>query len=220
MSAISDQLAYEIAVEGWSKRELTNSIVAHGFAADDQDVRAKVKTIKNKIKNRQEMRYKGCDPLLHLRDSRKGRADYLRKTRELGKGIEKLISTCPISKYWRSDRLEMVKATYTLAEAHRLAIKATLEALARISAKWGFTRRHTSASRGSADSRYLLINGTGWTGEVRISNHYIPETNQRTHNREMFGGPSWGEVIVTDLELKWSVTRWKRELILCAAGRR
>jgi hypothetical protein len=130
----------------------------------------------------------------------------------------------PMFRSWRADFQDRVLA---LAELHGGAIrwnptddeaaKATLEAICRAARKRGWEVCHTSQGRdGRSSSRYITIPGVG---EARVSDHALPETAQRSHNRHQHK-PSWrGEVIV---EGDWRDTRldaWMRRVILAAAGR-
>ena len=57
---------------------------------------------------------------------------------------------------------------------------------------------HSSAKSGSkfGNSVYLVNKDTGV--EVRISNHYLPDTAERNYNREKFGGTRWDKEVVLD----------------------
>jgi hypothetical protein len=63
---------------------------------------------------------------------------------------------------------------------------------------FGVEERHSSATSGSkfGDSIYLVDKETGI--EVRLSNHSLPETDERAYNRERYGGTRWDKEVVLD----------------------
>lgn len=218
---ISDRLAAEIATDisafnsfALTRRDLTEALTARGLV-QDQDARASVKRIHALKAARRAHRI--LDPLLQAASYRQTKAQHLREERRRQADTDAYLAL-PIAAHWRSDRRAAVaKATFDQDWALDEAIAATLEAVTRLARKWGFERRHTSRSSGQADSRYLVLPGVG---EVRISDHEIPVYGERAFRYEQNGGPGWGEVIIQRKELAWSPTRWRRELILRAAGRR
>ena len=216
---ITNKLLFEIATEGKTKKLLTRAIIEHGFAPDNKEVREKIKIIKQKQQARIIARVFWQDPLISAKLFRSQKAASLREKRALNEKIEKILSY-PIAKNWRSDRKTSILNAYDEYFALKLAIQATLEAIPRIAKKWGFTNEHTSKHNHTASSRYLCIVCEKWMGKVRLSDHYLPETAERSYNYETFGAPKWGEIVISEEQLQWSLTRWKRELILCAAGRR
>lgn len=215
MALISDSVAAEIATDGYTRRRLTAALVERGFSADDHEARAAVKRIQA-LRIERSKRRSWSDPLLDARFRRSFKLKRMREDRRRLAAINALLAL-PIAAHWRSDRRAKIAAAYDPEYARDLAVAATLEAVARIASKWGFVRRHTSKSSGSADSRYLILDGVG---EVRISDHEIPVYGERAWRYEQGGGPRWGEIVVGEEELAWTVTRWRREMILRAAGRR
>ncbi len=214
---IPDRLAAEIAAAGTTRRRLAALLIEHGFSAEDQVVLQSVKRIQALRKTRRELKPK-LDPLETAKIFRPFKSDETKKRRHLLATINFLLSL-PIAAFWRSDRRDEVAGAYDPVRAYSLAITATLEAVSRLAVKkWGFVRRHTSKSSGAADSRYLSLAGVG---EVRISDHEIPVYGERAWRYDQNGGgPRWAEIIVGHTELAWTLTRWRREMILHAAGRR
>lgn len=76
------------------------------------------------------------------------------------------------------------------------ATKATLEAVPRLLAKDGWTVRHASkGDAGRKSSRYIVSPDGKF--EVRLSDHYLPDTPQREYSRQ-FSGPRWNDEVVID----------------------
>lgn len=216
MTTITDRTAAEIATAGITRRMLTAALIERGFSSDDQAARAAVKRIQDLRIERRDRQPK-ADPLVTARTFRCFKLERLREDRKRQAALASLLAL-PIAAHWRSDRRAKIAATYDPAFARSLAVAATLEAVARLaSTKWGFARRHTSQSSGSADSRYLVLAGVG---EVRVSDHEIPVYGEREWRYAQTGGPRWGEIIIGLGQMAWTATRWRREMILRAAGRR
>ena len=73
--------------------------------------------------------------------------------------------------------------------------RANMEAVPRLLKKEGWTVRHGSKDRsGRKSSRYLVSPDKKF--EVRLSDHDLPDTPARSHNREQFGGPRWNDEII------------------------
>lgn len=216
MTEITPWIAAKIATAGWNKATLRAALVAHGFAVDDQEARIAVKRIKA-IRQERAERQRRADPLVMAAGMRAFKLRQIREERRNRDMIAQIMSA-PMAAFWRSDRRDEAAACRGADMAAHHAVKATLEAVVRLATtRWGFTRRHTSKSSGSADSRYLTLDGVG---EVRISDHVIPVYGERAWRYEQNGGPRWGEIVIGRDELTWTPTRWRRELILRAAGRR
>ncbi|MDA8232782.1 MAG: hypothetical protein M0006_15735 [Magnetospirillum sp.] len=216
MTTMTTRLAAEIATVGVTRRLLTAALIERGFAADDHEARAAVTRIQALRTERRERRPR-VDPLVSAGNFREFKLKRMREARQRQAGIAALLAL-PIAATWRSDRRAEIAAAYDPGYARSLAISATLEAITRLaSTKWGFTRRHTSKSSGKADSRYLVLPGVG---EVRLSDHEIPVYGERAWRYEQNGGPRWSEIVIGRNELAWTPIRWRRELILRAAGRR
>jgi hypothetical protein len=73
--------------------------------------------------------------------------------------------------------------------------KANMEAVPRILKKEGWTVRHASKGGGGRASSRYLISPDGEI-EVRLSDHFLPETPQREYYREQTGGPGWYEIVL------------------------
>lgn len=121
---------------------------------------------------------------------------------------------------WRSDRrdrvVELARAGLWDA-AEREAVAATLEAVSRLArTKWGFRLRHTSASSGAADSRYLVVDVPGGRrAEVRLSDHFVPIYGARAE-REMAGGARWSDIVIDRSDLMATEDEWRRRLLVAA----
>jgi len=198
---------------GVTKKLLTAAIVASGYPAAHQGIRAAVRAIREKQAAR-DAAHPGLDELIRAAHTRPHRLARMKEARSRAREQARLLAS-PIAQTWRKDRRHAVAAAASREYAADLAIFATLEAITRLAcSQWGFTRRHTSDSGiGVATSRYLVSPH----GEVRLSDHYLPDTPQRDEY-----APRWhGELVIdTDCIFDWSLTRWRRELVLRAAGRR
>lgn len=217
MTTIPDHIAARIASEP-TRRLTTAALIAAGYAPDDQAARAAIKRIRDLRAARSAAR-PGSDPLIRAASDRTWRLARIREDRANRAEIAAILAH-PIATHWRADRRAAIAAFHHFPEhAEALAIGATLEAVTRLATtKWGWTRRHTSQSRaGRASSRYLRREGIG---ELRLSDHDIPVYGEREDRYARTGGPRWGEIIIGSAELRWSLSRWRREMILRAAGRR
>jgi len=78
--------------------------------------------------------------------------------------------------------------------------KANMEAVPRQLKKEGWTVSHGSkGNSGRKSSRYVISPDGKY--EVRLSDHELPETPQRQHNRETYGAPRWDdEIVLTGVE--------------------
>lgn len=202
--------------------KLKHLAVASGLAIDDLlPLWERIKADRAKRAARKAAR--GTDSLLRLAATRKFRAEALRCRKAEAAEIAAILSL-PIAAHWRADRRAAIAAASSPEQARKLARAATLEAVVRLatSKAGGFACRHTSKSKaGTASSRYLrhVSAGSKLATEVRISDHVVPVYGERAARYDE-RGPRWSEVIVDNDVLAWTPTRWRRELILRAAGRR
>lgn len=181
----------------------------------------------DRAKRRERAAAKGQDGLIRLAATRPFRAAALRSRKAEAAEIAAVLSL-PMAAHWRADRRAAVAAASSPEQAKKLARAATMEAVVRLatSKACGFACRHTSKSRvGTASSRYLRHVSGARPGallghEIRISDHVVPVYGEREARYDERGGPRWSEIIVDDEAMTWSPTRWRRELILRAAGRR
>ena len=102
----------------------------------------------------------------------------------------KIYLDAPIAALWSKPLRLEVEHSYDFKVA---SVRATIEALARDARKRGYSLRHSSNSKGRANSRYLIRGSR----EVRISDHDIPVYGERAERYERTGGPQWYEIIVT-----------------------
>ena len=73
----------------------------------------------------------------------------------------------------------------------------------------GWVVEHTSKHWGVVSSYYMNYGGYEGT-TVRISDHELPETPERIHNRQTFGKPFWDEEII--INSKTSIEEIKRDI--------
>ena len=101
----------------------------------------------------------------------------------------------------RSDAADYIKrfADISPGDAFDETKKATMEAVPRLLKQEGWSVRHTSQGKNKrASSRYLVSPDKKY--EVRLSDHYLPDTPQREYSREQ-RGPRWDEEFVLDRNL-------------------
>jgi hypothetical protein len=97
---------------------------------------------------------------------------------------------------WRKDFAERAVKAATLGMGKREAARANMEAVPRLLRKEGWTLRHAStANSGRKSSRYLVSPDGKY--ELRLSDHYLPDTPQREFSRSI-KGPRWADEIVLD----------------------
>jgi len=101
----------------------------------------------------------------------------------------------------RTDAADYIKrfADISPGDAFDETKKATMEAVPRLLKQEGWSVRHTSQGKNKrASSRYLVSPDKKY--EVRLSDHYLPDTPQREYSREQ-RGPRWDEEFVLDRSL-------------------
>jgi len=206
---------------GWNRKMVARALIDRGYELNDVVMRVTIKRVRA-VQHERDLRGRWeRDHLTLPLASRMWRLEWARE-----KQAQRALLALPIATHWRSDRRTKVAAAPGLESAESLAMDATIEAVTRLAvARWGFELRYTSKMGGRATSRYLTRDRSpdelgGFLDEVRISAHKIPVYGEREW-RFSHSGPRWnGEVVVGLKELHWSLIRWRRELILRAAGRR
>jgi hypothetical protein len=85
----------------------------------------------------------------------------------------------------------------SFGDAYKLADRNMLNIVAREARKRGWETDHTSKNQaGKTSSRYFIVNGDKY---IRISDHELPDTEQRRHARKVYGGTKWDtEIILSD----------------------
>jgi len=95
---------------------------------------------------------------------------------------------------WRKDFLDRARLDAKYGSGAEIA-KANMEAVPRALSKEGWTVRHVSQSQsGRASSRYLISPDGKY--QVRLSDHYIPDTPERIDRAMSGGGPRWDEIVI------------------------
>jgi hypothetical protein len=119
----------------------------------------------------------------------------------------------PVAAHWRADRRKAVESAPTVDLAERAAVAATLEAVARLAKAAGCKVRRSTGAAGRKSSVYVTL--PAYPKAVRISDHTLPYRVDREF-RDV------GIVIGRgrDEPLEWTPTRWRREVVLAAGGRR
>jgi len=106
----------------------------------------------------------------------------------------------PNAAFWNKAELDKIKteagygAEY-IQDTFRAVRKANLKATIREMKKDGWEVSHTSKHNGKVSSYYMNKGGFDGT-TIRVSDHELPETVERMHNRQTFGKPSWDEEII------------------------
>ena len=120
----------------------------------------------------------------------------------------------PNAAFWNKAELDKIKteAGYGpdgIQDTFRAVRKANLKATIREMKKDGWDVQHTSTDSGKVSSYYLNKGGVDGP-TIRVSDHELPETPERTHNRKIFGKPGWDEEFI--INSKSSIERIKKEV--------
>jgi hypothetical protein len=193
-------------VPGRNPEKFAKKLQGNGLISPDERGVAveAINEIQEKIVNRNQARF-GGDPLLIAAQHRPRLAAAARN--------EKRFAGAPIAVNWSSDQRQKVAdlARYNPDGAMSEGARATLEAVVREAKKMGLTVRHTSKGKdGRVTSRYI-VRPDG--SEVRISDHYLPDTAQRASNREFSGGPRWVNDIVVDDWNKTTLQEYMNQIL-------
>ena len=114
---------------------------------------------------------------------------------------------------WNKKFTEDFKTSYMIDfPINQIRNRAVLEAVPRNLKKEGWTVGHASSNRsGKKSSRYLVSPDKQF--EVRLSDHYLPDTPERMHHRSQTSGPRWNdEVVLTGTESVQSVINSIKQL--------
>jgi hypothetical protein len=131
------------------------------------------------------------DPLITAAKTREFRAERLRRAKpyaDMGQGL-----------WSKSFQKEVNKsaAAPDLFDVGSAINRANMEAVPRALKKEGWTIRHTSKGRdGRVSSRYLVSPDESY--EIRLTDHYLPETAERFHRMTQGQGPRWNDEIVLE----------------------
>jgi hypothetical protein len=120
----------------------------------------------------------------------------------------------PNAAFWNKAELDKIKteAGYGpdgIQDTFRAVRKANLKATIREMKKDGWDVQHTSTDSGKVSSYYLNKGGVDGP-TIRVSDHELPETPERTHNRKIFGKPGWDEEFI--INSKSSIEGIKKEV--------
>ena len=190
------KLIHQLATYGRNPVNAAKQLVAAGKIdlASKDSVSAEIARIRALRASRQTARA-GNDPLDLA-------AIHRPRTLERNRSI-KPFANSPMAAEWDAARREEILSMAPIDRfgAEAMARLATVEAITRQARKDGLTVRHTSTGRsGRVTSRYINVPGIG---EVRVSDHALPETPQRQYGNDLRGGPRWDNEIITD---DWSYT--------------
>ena len=184
-------------------------IQAAGAVDDDASMAVwqEMKKAKEKQRQRAVLQNNGNDPLEGGGRSRMElEARRSEEARRIARDQEKALLEEQVSKKlqelnasdWNKSFLDQVTEQLRLGEygMPRDAInRANLEAVPRLLKKEGWTMRHASSGKsGRKSSRYLVSPDGKY--EVRVSDHYLPDTPQRQYSRQTMGGPRWDDEMV------------------------
>lgn len=132
------------------------------------------------------------DPLVDAQKSRPRKAEELKEAK-------KVLITDSDNLWSKTFQKEIVKESGygDFGNVNRAVERANLEAVPRELKKLGWKVRHGSKGRGGRkSSRYVVSPDEKF--EIRISDHELPETMERLHNRQQFGGSRWNDEIILD----------------------
>jgi hypothetical protein len=160
---------------------------ANGFSdIKTEDISGIVKDIKGKQKER-ELSRSSVDPLIVSKRTRGDRAKRLSSNKRVDQ-----IHNGMWSKPFADDVKLSIGDRFLRVDAIN---KANMEAVPRQLRKEGWTVRYASTDRsGKKSSRYLVSPDGSY--EVRLSDHYLPDTAQRRYNQSTFGTRYDDEIIL------------------------
>jgi len=131
------------------------------------------------------------DPLIINKRMRSFKADKLRKAKpykNMGQGLW--------SKTFEKE-VERAAGMPDLFDVGSTISRANMEAVPRALKKEGWTVRHVSKGRdGRVSSRYLVSPDESY--EIRLTDHYLPETAERFHRMTQGQGSRWNDEIILD----------------------
>lgn len=177
-------------------RKAASYFIKEGLAeeADRESLVDFIKEVKEKQNLRMAVRQGPRDPLDQnwSKDMRQRKVEQIkRRKRFFGPGAA--------SEGWAKNRasdVDLLLRVDDLASAEREARRATLDAVMRRLRAMGFEIRHTSkAKSGKVSSRYVVLPDGS---EVRISDHYLPDTPARFDAQISGRRPRWANEIVVD----------------------
>ncbi len=163
------------------------------FEGSSSDITDTLKDIRGKQKIRSESRVLpgNADPLIVAKRTRPYRAKKIaveKDTNDMSGGL------------WGKKFLDDVITSKGIEHNVEGAVnRANMEAVPRALKKEGWTIRHGSVSGGRKSSRYVVSPDGKF--EVRLSDHYLPDTPQRAYSQSQYG------------------TRWNDEIVLSGAER-
>ena len=138
--------------------------------------------------------YPPADRLKRKKETDARNAEYAAREARIDARVSK-IQELADQGIWRKDFAERAITDARIGSTGE-ATKATLEAIPRLLAKEGWTVRHASkGGSGRKSSRYVVSPDGKF--EVRLSDHYLPDTPQREYSRQ-FSGPRWHDEVVID----------------------
>lgn len=210
MTHLTRDLIHSAAVDNVQTAKTLRKRLRAAGLPDTDDMVAK---LRHAVALRRERLFRrpDLDPLVSAQFTRRFRLEQYKR--------EKRALATPMLDAWRRDlRARVLQAARYGWDVEREAAKATIEAVCREARRRGWQVRHTSKGRdGRASSRYVIVPGVG---EARVSDHELPDTPVREHNRSIgFVGRWNGEVVIGR---DWRTTRleaWMRKVLLAAAGR-
>jgi len=140
------------------------------------------------IRKSRQVARAGGDPLERAKSAREYKAKVAKRIREA--------TDSPMAKSWnKAFREKVERAGRIQHNVEGEAQLATIEAIVRAARKRGWKVGHTSRGKARASSRYIEVPGRG---QVRVSDHYLPETPQREHMQSMGMSGRWVDEIVVD----------------------
>ncbi len=158
----------------------------------------KIKNLRAEIREKRDARFrsKGGDSLARLGIDL--RLDRYKDKKRVERRIKHTLKSPNIDLWSKTEINKVVGAVKAFSNANSEITQANLKAAARQFKKLGFNITHTSKHEGVVSSYYLSKTENGGDFKVRLSNHELPMTAHREHNRSIGLTGTWDTEIVVD----------------------
>jgi hypothetical protein len=195
-------------------RNAVNDLIQNGYWPEElrSDGIEFLKGKEQRARQRQQENYQKSDPLTYrnpghairefeagksLQLEEEARRSKLAALRERGEALQGLDE----EGLWNKKAVDEIASWMDLIEHGGIGYvtealaRANMESVPRALKKEGWTVRHASMGSDKKMSSRYIVSPDG-RFEVRLSDHYLPDTPQREYMRSQTGGPRWNEDIV------------------------